>query len=68
MTRIRIKDYPETFEGYRDYIDAVLEDGGPYWDNLVGLVLGKAAETLGQPEANRLIRECGLLDQGWSER
>lgn len=62
MTRLR--DYPETFEGYRDYIDDVMGDGGPYWNNLVGLTLAAAAKKLGPPEANRLIRECGLLDQG----
>ena len=68
MNRPRIKDYPETFEGYRDYIDAVIEDGGPYWNNLVGLTLSTAAKKLGTAEANRLIRACGLLGLGWSER
>ena len=55
---------------YRQYkleINTTRRKGGQYWSNIVACYLKDAAITLGKDEANRLIRECGLLKEGWHE-
>lgn len=58
---------PRTFSDYKVGINHTKHQGGQYWTNIVGGTLRMAAEELGQDEANRLIRECGLNQHGWRE-
>lgn len=57
----------ETFEDFKSSILSVKGRGGQCWTNIVGCELRMADEKLGMEEANRLIRECGLLNHGWQE-
>jgi len=59
-----------TEKTYQDFKETILDTkrrGGQYWYNIVGNTLRIADKELGKDEANRLIRECGLLKKGWQE-
>ncbi len=55
------------FSTYKADIKVAKARGGQYWTNIVGCILKEAADDLGDAEANHLIRECGLIKDGWQE-
>lgn len=53
---------PLTRERAEQKIDDVLEQGGSFTHNLVGLILGQLAKSEGNEASNAVIRDMGLDD------